>query len=260
MQRPFLASRVRPIWIALTVVLLGFAAWEAVLLWGLIDDQSALGADLRYYRFVAERWLETGIFYTEDQLSGPYQVRTLVDNLYPPHALLLFVPFIYLPSILWWILPLGFTAYIVWWLRPGPAAWAAMAAILAMPVSLSTILYGNTHPWLLAFVAGGIRWGWPAFFITIKPSVLFLAPIGILRRSWWAVAVISAGVTLPLLPLWLQWPTVIRNSTVTAEYSLAAVPFMLIPVVAWLGSPRRGAFAMPTLDGMRRRLRPPVAS
>ncbi len=92
--------------------------------------------------------------------------------------------------------------------------------------------------WLTAFVAGAVLWAWPAILITIKPSLVFLAAIGITRRSWWVAAAVFAPLNVPLIPLWLQWISVIRNSTVTAEYSLANLPLITLPVVAWLASSR----------------------
>jgi hypothetical protein len=86
-------KRLQPVWVGLTIVLLGVAVYFTVSLYRIIDDQRAVGVDRTYYQFVAPRWLDTGVFYTSRQLDGPYQVQTLVDNLYPPHALYLFVPF-----------------------------------------------------------------------------------------------------------------------------------------------------------------------
>ena len=38
--------------------------------------------------------MTTGVYYTDQQLAGPYVVQTQVHNLYPPHALYLFIPFL----------------------------------------------------------------------------------------------------------------------------------------------------------------------
>ena len=62
--------RLRPLWVGLTVVLLAVAAYETVLLYGVIDAQNAIGTDLDYYQFVEQRWLDTGVFYTDRQLTG----------------------------------------------------------------------------------------------------------------------------------------------------------------------------------------------
>ncbi|HEX6868041.1 MAG TPA: hypothetical protein VF119_04500 [Candidatus Limnocylindrales bacterium] len=233
-------ERLRPVWVGLTVVILALAAIEAVVLFQVIDDQDAVGVDLVYFRSIAQRWLDTGVWYTADQLAGPYQVETLVTNLYPPHALYLFVPFLALPAILWWVVPLGTIAYVVWWCRPAAWAWPIFAAIVLFPKTLNQIIYGNTDMWIAAFIAGGVRWAWPATLVTIKPSLLFFAAIGILRRSWWIAAFVLAVLSLPLIGLWLQYPTVMLNSSAKFWYSFGNLPFFVLPLVAWIGSTRRG--------------------
>ena len=72
------ASSLRHIYIGLTVVFLGIGAAEAALLYQIIDADNALGADPVFFRHIAERWLETGEFYTERQVSGHYTTVTLV--------------------------------------------------------------------------------------------------------------------------------------------------------------------------------------
>lgn len=54
------------------IILIGLV-FESIALFGIIDDQSAVGVDYQYYVDVARRWLDTGVYYTERQLSGPYQ-------------------------------------------------------------------------------------------------------------------------------------------------------------------------------------------
>jgi len=229
----------RLMYVGLTVVLLGIGAAEAVLLYQIIDAQDAIGADPVFFRSIAQRWLDTGEFYMERQLSGRYTTVTLVDNLYPPSALYLFVPFTVLPPLLWWAVPIGFVVWAIWRLRPRMWAWPLLALVLALPKTWVVLFYGNTDMWLTAFVAGAVLWAWPAVLITIKPSLVFLAAIGITRRSWWVAAGVFALLNLPLIPLWFQWISVIRNSTATFEYSLANIPLITLPVVAWLAS-RRG--------------------
>ena len=233
-------ERLRPVWVGLTVVLLALAALEAVMLFRIIDDQDAVGTDLAYFQSIAQRWLDTGVWYTADQLAGPYPVETLVTNLYPPHALYLFVPFLVLPAILWWVIPLGVIASVVWWCRPAPWVWPILAAIVLFPKTLNPVIYGNTDMWIAAFIAGGVRWAWPATLVTIKPSLLFFAAIGILQRSWWIAAAVLVLISLPLLGLWLQYPTVMLNSSAKFWYSFGNLPFFVLPLVAWIGSTRRG--------------------
>ena len=75
-----MSVRLRPVFVALTLVLFALAAIETVVLYGIIDSQDAIGVDLVYYQDVGRRWLETGVYYTDRQLGGPYQQQTLVDN------------------------------------------------------------------------------------------------------------------------------------------------------------------------------------
>lgn len=233
-------DRLRPVWVGLTIVLVALAAVEAAVLFRVIDDQQAVGVDLDYFRFVAQRWLDTGVFYTDRQLAGPYEVQTLVDNLYPPHALYLFVPFLILPGILWWVVPLSIIGYVVWWCRPAIWAWPILALIVVFPKTFNQIIYGNTDMWIAAFIAGGVRWAWPATLITLKPSLLFFAVIGIRSRSWWIAAVVLAVISLPFIAVWLDYPTAMLNSTAKFWYSFGNLPFFVLPLVAWLTSTRRG--------------------
>ena len=236
-------DRLRPVWVGLSVVLLALAAYETVLLFGVINGQQAIGVDLAYYQAIAQRWIDTGEFYTDRQLSGAYEVQTLVDNLYPPQALFLFLPFLVLPDALWWILPLGFIGYVVWWCRPAVWALPVLALIVLFPKTPNQILYGNTDMWIAAFIAGGVRWGWPAVLVSIKPSLSIFGILGIRSRRWWLAAVALGLASLIFLPLWLQYPTVMLNSSAGWYYSFGNLPFFVLPVVAWLASTRR--MAMP---------------
>ncbi len=232
-------KRLQPVWVGLTIVLLGVAVYFTVSLYRIIDDQRAVGVDRTYYQFVAQRWLDTGVFYTSRQLDGPYQVHTLVDNLYPPHALYLFVPFLFLPDFLWWSVPLGLIAYVVWWCRPAVWAWPILALIIALPKTPNQIIYGNTDMWITAFIAAGVRWAWPAVLISIKPSLAVFGLIGIRSRSWWIAAAVLALASLPFLGLWLIYPTVMRNSSAEWFYSFGNLPLFVLPLVAWATSTRR---------------------
>ena len=236
----------RPVGFGLTVVLLAVAAFEFVWLWQYIDGQRALGVDLNYYREIAQRWLDTGVWYTDRQLAGPYETQTLVDNLYPPHALYLFLPWVIQPLFpLWYALPLGMLAFAIWRLRPRPWFWLVFAGILALPKTSVPILYGNSDLWVLFFASAGVLWGWPAVFATFKPSMGPFALLGVHRRSWWIAAVALAVLTLPQIQLWLLWPRVIDNSTATVEYSLAVYPLILVPIIARVASTTRPAIRLP---------------
>jgi hypothetical protein len=230
----------RPIWIGITVMLLIAFAFEVAFLYRVIDDQTAVGVDHRFYVDVARRWLDTGVFYTDRQLSGPYQTQTLVDNLYPPHALYLFIPFTVLPWFLWWVLPLGLMAYVVWWCRPQPWGLAVIAMLLLYPKSPNLIIYGNTDMWVGAAVAAGVRWGWPATLASFKPSLIFFGILGIATRAWWIAAALIVAVSLPFASVWQLYPTIMGNSSSKPWYSFADIPFLLIPIAAWLFSSYRG--------------------
>ncbi|MGH2393648.1 MAG: hypothetical protein ACRDGH_09160 [Candidatus Limnocylindria bacterium] len=238
------ARNLRPVWIGISLLLAILLAAETIQLYGIIDAQAAIGTDLDYYRFVAERWLTTGVYYTDQQLAGPYVVQTQVHNLYPPHALYLFVPFLYLPDVLWWVLPLGLVAYVVWWCRPVAWSWPLLLFILVLPKSPAQILFGNTDMWIAAFVAGGVRWSWPAVLMTFKPSLGFFAVIGIRSRSWWIALAVLTVASAPLIGTWLQYPTITLNSSAQLAYSLSNLPFHFLPVVAWAVSTRRGSVPM----------------
>lgn len=246
--------RLRPLWIALTVVIIGVAVYFAFWLRAYIETGQAVGVDYRYYLMVAQRWLDTGIYYTDRQLDGPFVVQTLVDNLYPPHALYLFVPLLYLPWPLWWGIPLGIVAYVVWWCRPPVWSWPILALCVMFPKTINQVIYGNTDMWIAAFIAAGVRWAWPAVLVTIKPSLVIFAVIGIRSRAWWIAAIVLAVLSLPLLGLWLQYPTVMLNSTAQWYYSFGNLPFFILPVLAWLVSSRRapepiGRWSMRLLGG-----------
>lgn len=236
----------RPIWVGVTVMLLVGLAIEAATLYRIIDDQQAVAADYRYYVDVARRWVDTGVYYTDRQLSGPYEQQTLVDNLYPPHALYLFVPFLVLPQVLWWLFPLGLIAYVVWWCRPTALGWAALAMLMLFPKSPNLIIYGNTDMWVGAAIAAGVRWGWPSVLTTLKPSLVFFAVLGIRSRAWWIAAGLLAVASLPFLALWALYPTATGNSSARPWYSLADLPFLLIPIAAWMFSTRRGDASYPS--------------
>ena len=233
-------DRLRPLWIGLSVVLLALAAYETALLFGVINGQQAIGTDLHYYQFVGQRWIDTGVFYTDRQLSGAYQVQTQVDNLYPPHALYLFIPFLVLPNLLWWAIPLGVVGYIVWWCRPVAWIWPILALAVLFPKTPAQVLFGNSDMWITAAIAAGVRWGWPAVLVTIKPSVSFFAMIGIRSRRWWIAAGVLVVASLPFLGLWLDYVVATMNSSAKFWYSFGDLPMFLLPVVAWLGSSRRG--------------------
>ena len=204
-----------------------------------IGGAGDVGVDFRFYRDAAQRWLTEGAFYLPHQLAGPYTVTTLVDVLYPPNALFLFVPFIVLPAVLWWAIPIGVLIYVIGSWRP--AAWAipVMLVMLMWVRAFGAFLWGNTDMWMVASIAGGLRWGWPAALVLIKPSILPFVLVGARRRSFWVVAVAFGVASVVLLwSLWLDYVLVVRNMASRPDYALGSVSLLLVPVVAWFARRR----------------------
>ena len=200
-----------------------------------------LGMDWEFYRDLGARWLANGSYYQPHQLIGPYVFTTMVDNMYPPHALLLFVPFVFVPAVLWWIIPVSIVGYVLAWIRPAPWAWLVMLVLLAWPRSIADVLTGNTDMWVVAIIAAAIRWGWPAIFVTIKPTFAPIVALGIAKRWQTAIAVLPLViVALGALPLWFDYAKIISNVTIDPGYSLVSTPLLLIPIVARMSTIRRG--------------------
>ena len=201
-----------------------------------------LWIDYGFYHDLGARWLADGTYYLPHQLAGPYQLSLMIDVLYPPSALLLFVPFSIAPPILWWAIPIGVTLFVVrgW----SPSTWVVGAALLllAWPRATGAFLYGNTDIWAMAAIAAGLRWGWPAVFVVLKPSLALLALVGIAHRSWW-VGLLAFVVLVPAtIGLWWDYLVVLTNVRgLGSDYSLGSVPLLLVPVVLWAGRRRQHA-------------------
>jgi hypothetical protein len=217
--------------IALVVVI----AAEFVFLWNDIEEQQALGLDFRWFVGIAERWLDTGQLFAVRQLTGPYEVQTLVDFLYPPTALYLFLPFVWLPAFLWWLIPLGVFTWSIALLRPARWTWPLILACIAWPTTITAILYGNTNMWVAAAVAAGVVWAWPSVLVLLKPSLLPFAFVGVNHRSWWVALGVLVLVSIPLGGLWPDYVTAMRNSDLGPFHALRTIPFFLAPLAAWLG-------------------------
>jgi hypothetical protein len=235
----------KPLAAGLTIAIVAAALLElaANLSYVLPPGDSFLGMDYLFYGEVAKRWLETGAYYLPHQLSGPYTATLMVDNLYPPIALLLFLPFVVLPWILWWLIPIAVVGSFIAWTRPSPIAWPLLALVLIWPRTQTAFLFGNTDLWMAAAVAGGLRWGWPAALLAIKPTFLLFAAVGIRRRSFWIALGGLAIVSIPMAALWLDYVQAMRNVTITADYSVGSLPLVLAPLIAWFlrSRPREAA-------------------
>lgn len=208
------------------------------------------GWDFRHYMDATRRWVETGTPYLANEVAGPFQFSEL-SFIHPPIALLLFVPFLVLPAALFWVIPLAGTAAIIAAWRPARWTWPIMVGLLIWPRFGGAVIVGNTDLWIALFLAAGLRYGWPALLLVIKPSI---APFALLelaallrvdavpRRRWTTIAIAAALLILLAVPfgrLWLEWLAVVRHSPADPLYSIGAVPWLLVPMTAWMGR-RRG--------------------
>lgn len=215
----------------------------AAVRWKVAAGGGLVGIDYDTYVAFARRFLETGSQYLPYQLVGPYEDRALVapaliPSAYPPTALALFLPFLWLPAFAWWAVPLGILALTIASWRPSLATWPFIAACLLWPETTTLVMVGNSTMWAVALMAAGLRWGWPAAFVVVKPSLAFIALAGVRRPSFWLLVGVSIVVSLMLLPEWVRWFVVLRNGSVPIAYSLGSIPAILIPILAWLGRRR----------------------
>ena len=166
---------------------------------------SIIGLDIGHYLDGTRRWLDTGTPYLPDEVRGPFQFAPLTF-LHPPVALYLFLPFLFLPLVLWWAIPLGIVAWsIVSW-RPAAWSWPILVGALVFSRFHIPLIVGNTDLWVWAGVAAGLRFGWPALVVAC----------------------------IPFGSLWLDWLAVVRNSPAGLTYSVANLPWLAVPIVAWL--------------------------
>jgi hypothetical protein len=225
--------RVRSLILGASCIVAALVAVEMLLAVWSSTESIQHGQDLVFYRTVAERWLDTGVYYLPRQLDGSGQLTLNVDVIYPPSALYLFVPFVWLPAAAWWIGPLAIVAAAVVRLRPARWTWPLLILSLAWPRTAGAIVFGNSDLWFAAFVWAGAAFAWPGVLTSMKPTVFPFGLIGVRHRSWWIAAAIFAVANLPLLPLWLVYPTVIRSAGLPLLYSIGNLPMFLAPVVAW---------------------------
>jgi hypothetical protein len=219
---------------ALVIVTAAIVAIELAIGISVVGSAGDIGVDFRFYRDVALRWLTDGTFYLPHQLSERYEVTTLVDVIYPPSALLLFLPFVVVPAPLWWLIPTGVLGYVIWSWRPALWSVPVMLVLLMWVQAFGAWLWGNTDMWMAASIAAGLRWGWPAAVVLLKPSIVPFALIGVRRPSFWLVVIAGAAVSVILFwPLWLQYVQAMRNMVLRPDYSLGSVTLLMLPIVAW---------------------------
>ncbi len=236
----------RPLAFGLTMLILIAAAAVAIASYGAFARAGMLGIDLDTYRAFAQRWLDTGSMYLPWQMAAPFDPQPLphvpdrMPSMYPPTAVLLFAPFLVLPAVLWYAIPLGVIAYALWRWRPAPWAWPLLALVLVYPPTVPSVISGNTTPWIVAAICGGLVWGWPSLLVMLKPSLLPLAFIGIRRRSWWLAAGVGLAVSALFAPEWVSYIAVVRNEDTSLAYSLGGWPVYVAPFIGWLGRERVG--------------------
>jgi len=196
------------------------------------------GSDYGLYMDATRRWIAGGSFYPTWQLAGPYLAAEL-PILYPPQALLLFVPFTFLPAILWFAIPTALTAWVIIGHRPRRWTWPVMLALFTFfPMEWLPYVSGTPTIWIVAALAVGTRWGWPAALVLIKPTLAPFALIGIRHHAWWVAMTAIAALGLVFAPLTLEWIRSVMNLSGGKSgvlYSLENLPLMLLPLVAWAG-------------------------
>ena len=199
------------------------------------------GGDYTLYMDATSRWLAGGPFYQPWQLQ-PYEVSFVPGSLgstsilYPPYALALFVPFTFLPAVLWWAVPLAVLAFCL----RGARGWALVALLLAIaqPVSWWIVANGNPALWCATFLVAATRYPWAGVFVLLKPTLGPLALMGIRTRGWWLGLAGIVALSLVMLPMTIEYVTVLRNATgpyATPLYSLTTLaPLVLLWMAARL--------------------------
>ena len=234
---PEVARWGRPLAVGLTVLFtaIGLVIFQAAMA-GV--GQQVVGLDIGHYLEATRRWTETGTPYVASQLTAPFQLVDPATFLHPPIALYLFAPFLVLPVVLWWVIPIGIVAWTIAAWRPAYWSWPIIAAILALSRFHVPLIVGNSDLWVWAAIAAGLRIGGPAILVVVKPSLYPFIAIGIRRKSWWITALLVAFAAIPFGTLWLDWMSVIRNAPIDLRYSLIDVPWLLVPILAWLARTR----------------------
>jgi hypothetical protein len=233
----------RPFAVSITVAVITLAAVELAFgIYGPPNWRAAIGNDLRLYAEQVQIALAGGPWYHDRQLHGPYAIEW-GDILYPPVTILFFAPWVMAPFAAWLAIPLGVTGFFISRWRPGPWAWVLIALCILWPSTLLKAISGNPSLWVMMLVALGLRYGWPAALILLKPSFLPFALIGVRSKPWWIAAAGLGVFSLFFLAPTIQYPQVILDarSPEGLGYSLADVPMVLIPAIAWFWRTRTKA-------------------
>lgn len=234
----------RPLAIGLTLLLLVVAAWALWRWWAFsLPEYRAL--DIGHYLDATRRWLEVGTPYLPHEVAGPYPAYSPLTFLHPPVALYLFLPFLYVPVAVFWVIPLGVVAVLTVYWRPHWATWPFLALALCTDGFRNAVVTGNTDMWMMAAMAGGLAWAWPAVVAVIKPTFVPLALLALGRRSGRIALAIVAVACVPLGVLWIEWLHVIQNGPGGLAYSLPNYTWVAAPALAWLLRTRPDQAAAP---------------
>jgi hypothetical protein len=242
----------RPTLICLTLVFGALGLYVAIRRAGVFLKLGVLGVDHAMFMDFGRRWLEGGTIYLPYQLAGPYAYDigsgtmdvASMPALYPPIVGPVFAVWRILPALLWWAIPLAILGYAFARWRPAIWTWPIMLATLIWPNTPDSLWAGSSNLWIVAGVAGGLVWGWPAAVVAFKPSLAPFILIGVRRRSWWVAVGLLAVLALAMLPEWFRYVTVLQNlESPGALYSLGDLPLLIIPILAWLGRRRPAASA-----------------
>lgn len=213
---------------------------------GAYVTRGLVGVDFRLFSEIGRRFAETGSGYAPfqaspypyDQASGTNDVARMPD-LYPPLAGPVFAVARFLPPILWWAIPLGVIAVLIVRWRPAPWTWPVMALALLSPNTAGVLATGGSSMWVAMFVALGLAYGWPAALVVLKPTFLPFALIGWRNRWTWFMLFSAAIMAYFLTAELARYVLVLQNvEGASLLYSLGDLPFVLVPVIAWIGSRR----------------------
>jgi hypothetical protein len=234
---PRRASVVRWVCLATSIAILGFAV--AVIVGNVALIRALGGDDFGIYLRHTREWLSGGSFYDARQLTGSPYTLVVGDSLYPPPFAIVMLPFLILPGLMWWVLPAIIVGAVIRQHRPAPWTWPILAICIAYPRTLDLLVRGNPSMLLSASVALATLCGRPGIFAFLKPSLAFLALIGIRNRAWWIAMSLLALVSLAMLADWREYLTAATNlQGQDLTYSLRDIPLAGIAIVAWVGRTR----------------------
>jgi hypothetical protein len=207
------------------------------------------GADSTIYLDAARRFIAGGSFYANWQFQ-PATDPALNGQYYPPIALLVFVPMSLLPAPAWWAVPVATIAYVAW--RQCRTDWQRVALLAAVTLSITPFVAGNGTLWVAAAMVAGNRWGWPAAFIILKPTLAPWALVGFRSREWWIVMVALLLLSLLMLPMWFEWLRVLSAWPAASSYLPSVLSLEL--ALLWLATRRPRRPGVEGVDAARLRV------